>query len=379
MIVYICNMKKIDIAEIDEWYAANYEKRIESRRVTQDQIKPYLAGLDVPFDVIKIGESFEKRDICKLQFGTGPKKILLWTQMHGNESTGTKAFLDLIKIFMYPGSFEWLTNLILKECTVHCIPVLNPDGAQNYTRVNAQQIDLNRDVIDLKAQESILLQKMLKQINPAYCFNMHDQRTIFSVGPENKPATMSFLAPSVDEERTVTAGRIETMEVITSMNRLLQQLIPGNIGRYTDEFYPTATGDNFQKMGHNTILIESGHAVGDYQRKQSRKSSFIAIMEGLRYISEGNKDVDHEEYFKIPNNETKYLDVIVKNIRFGKVKTDLGILFIEKVKDEKVIFVPKIDKLEDLSAYKADKMIDGSHKVFANKSMAEKWVNEGYN
>jgi len=379
MIVYICNMKKIDIAAIDKWYAANYEKRIESRRVTQDQIKPCLAGLDIPFDVIKIGESFEKRDIYKLQFGTGSKKVLLWTQMHGNESTGTKAFLDLIKMFMFPGPFKGLTNLILRECTVHCIPMLNPDGAQNYTRVNAQNIDLNRDVVDLMAEESIILQEMLKQINPSYCFNMHDQRTIFSVGPEKRPATISFLAPSVDVERTVTPGRIETMEVIASMNSLLQQLVPGNIGRYSDEFYPTATGDNFQKMGHNTILIESGHAVGDYQRKESRKLSFMAIMEGLRCIAEAGGDIDYQEYLKIPNNETKYLDVIVKNINLGSDKTDLGILFIEELKDEKVIFVPKIEKLEDLSAYNADSMIDGSEKVFANRNEAEGWVLENFN
>ena len=60
------------------------------------------------------------------------------------------------------------------------------------------------------------------------------------------------------------------MTVIAAMNDLLQQFIPGQIGRYTDEFYPTATGDNFQKMGHNTILIESGHAKGDYKRNASQ-------------------------------------------------------------------------------------------------------------
>jgi len=233
--------------------------------------------------------------------------------------------------------------------------------------------------VDLKAEESIVLQKMLKEIDPSYCFNMHDQRTIFSVGPEKRPATISFLAPSVDVERTVTSGRIETMEVIVSMNRLLQQLVPDGVGRYSDEFYPTATGDNFQKMGHNTILIESGHAVGDYKRRESRKLSFMAIMEGLRYIAGAGSDVDYLEYLKIPDNETKYLDVIVKNIGLGGDRTDLGVLFIEEVQDDKVVFVPKIEKLEDLSAYNADKIVDGSKKVFINRSEAEKWVSENFN
>ena len=61
--------------------------------------------------------------------------------------------------------------------------MLNPDGAEAYTRVNAQGIDLNRDVIDVKALESQVLQQVLKKVNPQYCFNLHDQRTIFSVAP----------------------------------------------------------------------------------------------------------------------------------------------------------------------------------------------------
>lgn len=372
-------MKKIDIAEINKWYAANYEKGLVGRRLTVDQIKPYLAGLDDCFDVIKIGASFQNRDIYKLSFGSGSKKILLWTQMHGNESTGTKAFFDLIRLFMHPGSFKWLTDLILKECTIHCIPILNPDGAHQYTRVSAQDIDLNRDVIDMKGQESIVLQNMLKQIDPAFCFNLHDQRTIFSVGPESKPATLSFLAPSIDEERTVTKGRKETMEVIAAMNDLLQLLIPGRIGRYTDEFYPTATGDNFQKMGHNTILIESGHSNGDYQRKESRKSTFIAILEGLRYISMTDYSIDFKKYFDIPNNEKKYLDIIVQNVSLGGKKTDLGILFIEALEDNIVVFVPKVDKLENLQAYNADKFLDGSGLTFENKKEIEQWVFEQLN
>jgi hypothetical protein len=372
-------MKKIDIAEINKWYAANYEKGLKSRRLTLDQIKPYLAGLDDPFDVIKIGASFQNRDIYKLSLGNGSKKILLWTQMHGNESTGTKAFFDMIQLFMYPRSFKWLTDLILKECTIHCIPMLNPDGAHTYTRVNAQRIDLNRDVIDMKGQESIVLQNMLKQIDPKFCFNLHDQRTIFSVGSESKPATISFLAPSVDEERTITAGRKETMRVIAAMNDMLQLLIPGRIGRYTDEFYPTATGDNFQKMGHNTILIESGHSKGDYQRKESRKSTFIAIMEGLRYISTVDHKIDFKSYFEIPNNEKKYLDIIVQNIKLGNKKTDIGILFIEELHDDLVVFVPKVDKLENLQAYNADKFLDGGDLIFENKKEVDQWVVEHFN
>ena len=67
----------------------------------------------------------------------------------------------------------------------------------------------------------------------------------------------------------------------TEMNALLEKIIPGHIGRYTDEFYPTATGDNFQKLGHNTILIEAGHYYNDYERDVVRKFNFYALLQGV--------------------------------------------------------------------------------------------------
>ncbi len=372
-------MKKIDPKEFAAWYDLNYEKSIDSRWVTIDHILPLLENLMAPFMVSKIGDSFQKRPIYKFQLGTGPIKILMWTQMHGNESTGTKAVLDMIRFFKNPGTFKWLSELILDSCAIHCIPILNPDGAQAYTRTNAQEIDLNRDVIDKKGSESILLQRELKKVDPSYCFNLHDQRTLFSVGKEHYPATISFLAPSIDEARTITSGRKETMEVIVAMNHMLQKLISNRVGRYTDEFYPTATGDNFQKMGHNTILIESGHSVGDYQRKESRKSTFFAMMEGLRYIARQEKEFDYQEYFNIPNNEKNYTDIIVRNVTIANKKMDLSIVFVEKLMDHKIAFVPTLDKKSPSLECNADKIIDGTGMDFVNENDAKKWIENSFN
>ena len=91
---------------------------------------------------------------------------------------------------------------------------------------------------------------------------------------DGKELNLSLLAPSIDLERTLTDGRKDTMAVIVAMNNTLQTIIPNFIGRYTDEFYPTATGDNFQKLGHNTILIEAGHYPDDYSRDVVRKYNY---------------------------------------------------------------------------------------------------------
>ena len=374
MFVYICEMENWNAQDLSAWHDLNHESELQGRYITLDHIRPLLESMPEGARVTKEGASFQGRDIFRVRMGTGRKKVLIWTQMHGNESTGTKAFFDLCHFLLKPGPWERNRDLILQELEIVCIPMLNPDGAQLYTRTSAQEIDLNRDVLDQLAPESRLLRAVLGHVDPVYCFNLHDQRTIFSVGSANNTATVSFLAPSEDLERTVTEGRKKTMQVIISMNQLLQQLIPDRVGRYTDEFYPTATGDNFQRMGHNTVLIESGHASGDYSRRESRKYTFMALLQGLYHIASGDYSMDYRDYFAIPDNAKQYLDVIVKGVKVAGKTCDLGVLYREELHDGKVEFRPGLDKIDDLCTYNADRILPGYNLDFSGKEDAEKWV-----
>ena len=260
--------------------------------------------------------------------------------MHGNESTGTKALFDIFNCFSNCSENEF--KIILKECTLVFIPMLNPDGSQAYTRVNANNVDLNRDAVNRVAKESNLLRDTLEEFNPQFCFNLHDQRTIFGVEGTKNPATISFLAPSEEETRALTKGRIQTMDVIVAMNRLLQKLIPDFVGRYTDEFYPTATGDNFQKLGYNTILIESGHFPDDYQREIAREHTFYAIIQGLYHIATSDNFNDYESYFTIPNNTKIFYDVIH---RYSISKEDVAYQYIDEIMNDQL--VSKLNKVDE--------------------------------
>ena len=298
------------------------EESIFGRYITLNSINRLIKKLN--FEKKVLGYSFLEKPIYQIKLGSGKKKILIWSQMHGNESTGTKAIFDLLHLFSNPKKLKPLCDSILNSCTIIIIPMLNPDGAALYTRENAQKIDLNRDAVDLKAPESKLLYSTLHQFKPDYCFNLHDQRPFFSVGQENLPATLSFLAPSEDKNRTVTQGRKETMKVIVAMNNSIQKYIPNQIGRYTDEFYPTATGDNFQKAGFNTILIEAGHFPNDNDREITRKYNFLALLLGLKFVA-NSKDIDYKEYFNIPNIEKKYFNILLTNVLLNGKKIKVGV------------------------------------------------------
>jgi hypothetical protein len=130
--------------------------------------------------------------------------------------------------------------------------------------------------------------------------------------------------------------------VIVSMNNVLQNILPNCIGRYTDEFYPTATGDNFQKLGYNTILIESGHYPKDYEREISRKYTFFAILQGLYFIANTNKFTNYKPYFNIPNNGKAFYDVIH---RYENSNNNEAYQYKDFILDNKL--VSKLEKVTD--------------------------------
>jgi len=317
------------------------EKKLHGRWITLDHLKKILPTYHhssiLNFD--SIGKSEEMRAIFRITLGTGKKRVLIWSQMHGNESTGTKALFDLFNYLTQ--CKDEIAESILSECTLYAIPLLNPDGAQKYTRVNAHEIDLNRDAVDRKAKESKLLRSVLDELQPDFCFNLHDQRTIFGVEGTNNPATISFLAPSEEVTRNVTEGRKRTMNIIVAMNHLLQQIIPAHVGRYTDEFYPTATGDNFQKLGYSTILIESGHYPNDYQREESRKFTFISLLQGIYHIATASNFESYKEYFNIPNNQKNFRDLLLEQ----KDGRKIAFQYEEILEGNEIKFIPK--KVED--------------------------------
>jgi len=328
-------MSTLDNQQIESIYAHHKETLLFGRWITFEHIqKTFQQFTSDRIQYKQIGTSEHHRPIYEFNLGTGTKKILIWTQMHGNESTGTKAIFDLFNYLN--ASNDAISRAILSNCTIKVIPILNPDGAEAYTRYNAKKIDLNRDAVKRVAKESQLLRSVLEDFQPDFCFNMHDQRTIFGVSGTKNPATISFLAPSEEVTRSLTETRKRTMNVIVAMNTLLQTMIPGHVGRYTDEFYPKATGDNFQKLGFPTILIESGHYPNDYEREETRKYTFASLLQGIYHVATNSDFTSYEAYFQIPDNEQSFKDLIHRY----KNKKDEAFQYEEVLDNRTIKFVP---------------------------------------
>ncbi len=334
------------ISEID--HSKIKEQTVIGRYVNMSHITPFLKRISVDFLVENIGGSALGETIKSITLGDGEFRILFWSQMHGNESTTTKAVLDLLNFLKDGGS---IANEILSKCTLKIIPILNPDGARAYTRSNANDIDLNRDAQNRSQPESVVLRKVYDAYKPHYCFNLHGQRTIFNVAGSRKPATVSFLAPAYNPERSISETRALSMKLIVAMNQLLQSQIPGQIGRYDDGFNENCVGDAFQMLDTPTILFEAGHAPRDYQREETRRYLFYAMLQALAVISDDTVgDYDQQAYFEIPENGKQFVDVLIKNVACidseQKEGTAMVVRYQEQLQKDKVVFVPQIEYVE---------------------------------
>ncbi|WP_460673549.1 M14 family metallopeptidase [Larkinella ripae] len=308
------------------------ERMLTHRRFKQGDILPLIDQLktDARFEVTTVGESVEKRPIQMIKVGKGPRKVLLWSQMHGDEPSATMALFDIFNLLRTDGPFEDFKRQLLAETTLYFVPMLNPDGAERYQRRNALDIDLNRDALRLQSPESVILKGLQQRLKPDFGFNLHDQNTRYSAGQTGKQATISFLATAYDVARTINPVRERSMQLIVGMNRVLQQFIPGGVGRFSDEFEPRAFGDNIQKWGTTLILIESGGFPNDPEKQFIRKLNYVTILAGLQAIAtDAYKTESRSEYSNIPENERYLFDVLIRNaqlMRGGKpVTVDLGI------------------------------------------------------
>ncbi len=344
---------------IYENYIKYKSSEFDKKNFTHRDLKSSIEKLklDKKFKVEVAGKSLEGREIYLLSIGKGKTNVLLWSQMHGDESTATMALFDIFNFFNSNDDLKNLRKEILDSLKIYFIPMLNPDGAEKYQRRNALDIDLNRDALRLQFPESQILKTLRDSLNPKFAFNLHDQNTRYTSGKSYKSATISFLAPTYNYEKEINDVRTNTMKLIVNISDALNNIIPGHIAKYSDDFEPRAFGDNFIKWGTSAVLIESGGWKNDNEKQFVRKLNFVAILSGLLSIAQKSyKNADLEKYHSIPFNDKLLFDVLLKNLTISKngkdYLIDVGINNEEMISNNSdPYFISKIEDLGDLSIF----------------------------
>ena len=356
----ICNAQNSDITStLYETYEKYKEPKLSKRRIKHAQLKPLIENCrqNDKFTVVKVGESIEGRDLSLISIGSGETSVFLWSQMHGDEPTATQAIFDIFN-FLASDDFKSEKKEILENCTLHFLPMLNPDGAEVFQRRNRLGIDINRDALRLQSPEGKTLKRVRDSLDADFGFNLHDQSTYYNAERTDKPATISYLAPAYNYEKDINEVRANAMKVIAFMNDIIQQYAPGQVGKYNDDFEPRAFGDNIQKWGTSAILIESGGYAQDVEKQEIRKLNYVSILSAIYTIAKGTyKDISLEKYEKIPENDRKLFDLKVANASYellGKTyKIDVGAnrLEVDKEKHNDFWYSSRILDVGDLSTY----------------------------
>ncbi len=301
-----------------ESYPEFKEEALSQRRIRHQDLQPLIDryAQQPDFRVRQVGASIEGRSLNLISLGTGKINVLLWSQMHGDEATATMAIFDIFKFFA-SDKFTAEKTALLKNLSLHFIPMLNPDGAEVFQRRNALGIDVNRDALRLQSPEGETLKRIRDSLSADFGFNLHDQSKYYNAEASSNPATISFLAPAYNYEKEINEVRGNAMKLIVGMNAELQKFIPGQVAKYNDDFEPRAFGDNIQRWGTSTILIESGGFADDPEKQEIRKLNFAAILSALFSISNLDyKTLNVEDYKKIPQNDSKLYDLKLTGLQY---------------------------------------------------------------
>src|SRR5690606_2760145 len=145
-------------------------------------------------------------------WGRGDTRVLLWSQMHGDESTASMALADLFR-FLGEHQDHPITRRLRDATTLHVLPVMNPDGAARFQRRNAQGIDINRDARALASPEGRALHDLRERVKPDFGFNLHDQQPGYRARDSDRGTAIALLAPAFNEAREVDASPARAIEV----------------------------------------------------------------------------------------------------------------------------------------------------------------------
>jgi hypothetical protein len=260
----------------------------------------------------QVGASAEGRAIYTVRYGSGPTRVLLWSQMHGNESTATMALADLFR-FLAQAPDHPRARRIAERLTLEAIPMLNADGADRFQRRNAMGIDINRDARMLVTPEARILRSVHQRFRPEFGFNLHDQDVRARVGNSDRLAAIALLAPPFNRAGEDNPVRVRAKHVAAVVRRAAEPLVPGHIAKYDDSFNPRAFGDLMQSWGTSTVLIESGGWRDDPEKQHLRMVNFVALLSALDAIAaESYASADLALYEALPMNGRSVNDLLVR-------------------------------------------------------------------
>lgn len=262
-----------------QWRHAEVVAELDRLEALADQI----AG-GSKFERQRLGVSAEGRSVDLVRIGRGATRVLAWTQMHGDEPTHTSAVLALIELLIRHGDRAELSP-ILAKCAIAFVPLLNPDGAERYSRYTAVGVDLNRDARRTATPEGRMLKLAVERVRPEFGFNLHNQNHRKHPRDDPRPTRMAVLAPPVDAQESEPANLSLAKRLAGGVAAAAAPLCEMRLTKYGADYTPTAFGEWFQASGVVTVLLESG-GIDHGESPTAEELQLFALAKGLELIAD---------------------------------------------------------------------------------------------
>ena len=115
-------------------------------------------GMEIPLVTIKKGN---KKNKIRLFYFAG---------VHGNEPAG----IDALLLFIEKMAEDPSLILLLDKLEFYILPMLNCDGVSDFSRLSANGININRDMITLDTPEATVLHAIMNKVNPHITVDFHE-------------------------------------------------------------------------------------------------------------------------------------------------------------------------------------------------------------
>ena len=205
-----------------------------SRRVEVDVIGETKGGK--PLHLVRIG--FPK-PASRAKALKQPTTLFVCTQ-HGNEPAGREACLMRLRDLAFTDDAKLIAQL--KSQTILFVPSANPDGREANSRENSDEVDINRDHLNLETAEAQSMAAVVRDWQPEAVIDLHEYGPAIPVLYDDEVLVLWPRNLNVDTEIHDQAKEL-ALDYITADEE--------NAGYTTDEYgqYEVADNDIHQSAG----------------------------------------------------------------------------------------------------------------------------------
>lgn len=235
-------------------------------------------------ELVNLGKSVKGKDIVMAVVADPEasreetKKLFVVCRQHGDEPAPTEAMLKLIRDLVLdndPGAGE-----VLSQVSFYVVLMMNPDGADANKRRNANNVDLNRDWLNLSQPETRCVSDAIKSISPDVLIDQHEMsasstRTDFveTVGPDSGAGEV--IVARSEELLKVIIGMLRTHDMAVRTSKIEDRHEP----RLAHRYFPL-------RADTDTFLFETKRSgIRQYMLQHRVKMHIVGTMTIAKYLA----------------------------------------------------------------------------------------------